>query len=76
MDQCEPFGLSAPHVSCHVSLPLGAIWYPHDHAMCHPTPDALKNVKFRLSRNPLKFDKLSRFCEVNSKMKSVSSSEI
>ena len=25
-------------------------------AMCHPTPDASKNVKFLLSRNPTKFD--------------------
>ena len=36
--------------------PLGSMWHPHDHAMCHSTPDASKNVKFRLSRNPMKFD--------------------
>ena len=46
------------------------------HAMCHSTPDASKNVKFQLSRNPMKFDVLTRFCEMNSTVKSVSSSKI
>ena len=46
------------------------------HAMCHPTPDVSKNVKFRLSRNPTKFDWLTRFRETNSTVKSVSSSNI
>ena len=46
------------------------------HAMCHPTPYALKNVKFRLSQNPTKFDEVTRFHEMNSTVKSISSSEI
>ena len=46
------------------------------HVMCHPIPDASKNVKFWLSRNPTKFDRVTRFRETNSKVKSVSSSEI
>ena len=52
------------------------MWHQHDHAICHPTPDASKNVKFRLSRNPTKFDGVTRFREKNSMVKSVSSSEI
>ena len=44
--------------------------------MCHPTLDASKKVKFRLSRNPTKFDGVTRFHETNSTVKSVSSSEI
>ena len=44
------------------------------HAMCHPTPDASKNMKFRLSQNLTKFDGVTRFHETNSKVKSVSSS--
>ena len=31
------------------------------HAMCHPTPDVSKNVKFRLSRNLMKFNGEVRF---------------
>ena len=46
------------------------------HAIYHPTPDALKNIKFLLSRNPTKFDGITRFCEKNSTVNSVSSSEI
>ena len=46
------------------------------HDMCHPTPDASKNVKFRLSQNPTKFDGLTRFYEINSMVKSISSTEI
>ena len=38
--------------------------------MCHPTLDALKNMKFRLSRNLMKFDRVTRFREMNSTMKS------
>ena len=50
--------------------------YTTCHAMCYPTPDALKNVKFRLSQNSKKFEWVTRFCEMNSTVKSVSSSEI
>ena len=46
------------------------------HVMCHPTPNASKNMKFRLSWNPTKFDGLTRFRETNSTVKSVSSSKI
>ena len=46
------------------------------HTMCHLTPDASKNVKFRLSQNPMKFDGLTGFRETNSTVKFVSSSEI
>ena len=46
------------------------------HAMCHLTPDASKNVKFQLSRNPMKFNKLTRFREKNSTVKSIRSSKI
>ena len=46
------------------------------HAMCHPAPDVSKNVKFRLSRNPIKFDGVTRFRETNSTGKSISSSKI
>ena len=45
------------------------------HAMCYPTLDASKNVKFRLSLNMTKFDGVTRFRETNSTVKSVSSSE-
>ena len=44
--------------------------------MCHPTPDASKNMKFRLSENPTKFDEVTIFHETNSTVKSVLSSEI
>ena len=76
MAQCEPFIPSAPHGSCHVSVPWGAIWHPHDHAMCHPIPGVSKNMKFRLSLNPTKFDGVTRFRETNSMVESISSSEI
>ena len=46
------------------------------HAMCHPTPDVSKNMKFRLSRNSTKFDRVTRFHEKNSMVKFVSSSKI
>ena len=46
------------------------------HAMCYPTPDASKNVKFRMSWNPTKINRVTRFREMNSTVKSVSSSEI
>ena len=46
------------------------------HVMCHPIPNTSKNLKFRLSRNPTKFDEVTRFRETNSTMKSISSSEI
>ena len=51
------------------------MWHPHDHVMCHLTPDALKKEKFRLSRNPTKFDGVTRFRETNLTVKSVSSFE-
>ena len=54
-----------PWLSCHVSF-----------STCHPTLDTSKNVKFRLSRNLTKFDKVIRFREMNSTVKSVSSFEI
>ena len=45
---------------------------PHGyHAMCHPTLDASKNMKFRLPQNPMKFDRVTRFCESNSTTKSI-----
>ena len=53
---------------CHVASP--------NHTICHPTPHALKNVKFRLLRNPTKFDVVTRFRETISTEKSVSLSEI
>ena len=69
---------------CHVSLAT-----PHGyHAMC-PSPkvscgihmvmpcmDASKKVNFCLSWNPTKFYRVTRFREMNSMVKSVSSSEI
>ena len=50
--------------------------YTTCHTMCHLTPDISKNVKFWLSRNPIKFDEVTRFRETNSTVKSVLSSEI
>ena len=69
---------------CHVSLdtPYGYhAMYPSPRVpcgitMCHPTLDASKDLKFRLFRNPTKFDWVARFHETNSTVKSVSSSEI
>ena len=46
------------------------------HTICHPTPNTSKNVKFQLSRNTTKFDRLIKFREMNSTIKSVLSSEI
>ena len=40
------------------------------------TLSALKNVKFRLSRNSMKFDVIARFCETIPTVKPISSSEI
>ena len=56
---------------CHVATP----GHGH-HPMCHPTPGASKNVKFRPSRNSTKFDWITRFREKNSMVKFASSSEI
>ena len=82
MAQYEPF-IQVPCVTCyttwpsyHVSISQGSKWHPHGHAMCHPTLGASENVKFSLSRNSTKFDRVTRFCETNSTVKSVSSSEI
>ena len=58
--------VSQPHIQVH-HMAL---------AMCHPTPYALKNVQFRLSRNSMKFNKVARFRETIPTMKTVSSSEI
>ena len=54
---------SSPMVPCVIHL-----WYP--------TRDTSKNVKFQLSWNPTKFDRVTRFRETNSMVKSISSSEI
>ena len=46
---------------------------------CHVSPDtrgASKNMKFRLFRNPTKFDRVTRFHEMNSNVKSISSSKM
>ena len=74
MAQCEPF--TQVHQMAHKTPLEGAMWHPHDHVMCHPTPNVSKNVKFQLSHNPMKFDRVTRFREMNSTVKSVSSSEI
>ena len=42
----------------------------------HPTPGDSKNVKFRLSRNSMKFDVVARFREMIPTVKSIWSSEI
>ena len=57
----------------HVEILHGAMWH---HAKYHPTPHASKSVKFQLSRNPTKFERVARFCETIPTVKSVSSSEI
>ena len=68
--------------SCNIWLnvtcvtPLGYHMASYDHATCHLTPYASKNVKFKLSWNATKFDVVSRFCETISMVKFVSSSEI
>ena len=49
---------------------------PNCHAMCHPTPIASKNMKFRLSHNLTKFTWETRFRETNSAVRSVLSSVI
>ena len=38
---------------CHVASPGRAMWH---YPMCHPTPDASENVKFRSSQNSMKFN--------------------
>ena len=79
-----------PLMRCHMFTwaPLGShcltcsrldMWLNVSHstpAMRHPTPYASKNVQFRLSRNPMKFDMVARFLEMISTVKSVASSEI
>ena len=42
----------------------------------YPTPDASKNVKFRLSWNSMKLNMMARFRETIPTVKSISSSEI
>ena len=59
-----------------LSSTQGSMWHPHGPIMCYPTLDTSENVKFRLSWNPTKFDKVTRFREMNSKTKSILSSEI
>ena len=56
------------HMVCHVS----PTWL----AMCLSTPVVSKYVKFRMSRNPTKFDWVARFHEIIPTVQSVSSSEI
>ena len=58
---------------CHVAQAHGAMWH---HVKCHSTPRASKSMKFLLSHNPTKFDRVARFCEMIPTVKSVSSSEI
>ena len=58
---------------CHVAAPGHAMWH---HPMCHPTPGALKNLKFWPSRNSTKFDWVTGFRETNSTVKFILSSEI
>ena len=75
MANCEPFfqvnHMVLPSVTllwCHMTSPYLA--------MCHPTPNASKNVKSRPPRNLTKFDVVAQFRETISTEKFVSSSEI
>ena len=43
---------------------------------CHVSLDVSKNMKFQLSRNPTKFNGVTRFRKTNLTAKSISSSEI
>ena len=54
---------------CHITCPSHAV-------LRHLAPGALKNMKFRLSRNSTKFDVVARFRETIPMVKSVLSSEI
>ena len=68
-------------LSCHVIIFKGAMWNPHGqfmwhHSIYHPTPSALKNMKFRLFRNPTKFDWVTRFHETIPIVTTFSSFEI
>ena len=81
-DKChmlKALGCLLLHHSCgdppwfHVAPTHGVIWH---HAKCHTTPHTSKNVKFRLSRNPTKFDIVVKFRETIPTVTSVSSSEI
>ena len=58
----------SPKVSCGIHMWHYSLW--------HPTPSALKNVKFRLSQNIMKFDWVTRFRETIPTVKSVLSSKI
>ena len=60
---------SHKYTTCHIMCPSPKV-------SCPISPVVLKNVKFRLSQNPIKFDKVIRFRETNSTVKSVSSSTI
>ena len=60
-----------PYVT-HMVRHVSSTWL----AICHPTPVTSKYVKFRLSRNPMKFNKVARFRETIPTVESVSSSEI
>ena len=81
-DKCHmlvALGWLLPHHPCgdppwfHVAPAHGAMWH---HAKCHSTHCASKSVKFLLSRNPMKFDRVARFYEMIPTVKSVSSFEI
>ena len=67
---------------CHVSLATPHGYNACVHLLrCHVAStwsslDTSKNVKSRLSWNPTKFDRVTRFRETNSTVKSVSSSKI
>ena len=58
---------------CHVAQAHGAMWH---HAKYHPTPCVSKSVKFQLSWNPTKFDRVARFRKTIPTVESVSSSDI
>ena len=47
------------HMCPSPKVPCGILMWHH--SMCHSIPGASKNVKFRLSRNPTKFDWVTRF---------------
>ena len=73
--QCEPFiqvhhmayvMCHSPRLSCDIHMIMS----------CVTNTQYLEKVKFRLSRNPTKFDGVTKFHETNSTVKSVSSFEI
>ena len=73
--QCEPC-IQKYHMAHVMCLSLKVSCSIHMIMSCHPTPGASKNVKFRLSQNPIKFYGITRFHKTNTTVESVSSSEI